>query len=183
MPWELYWVLYCFPDTLAYSTFYWDRSRISERGGANRPGGGGAGTNIGICQILRKTAWHWEKFGPLGAAGVPPKSAIVLVLGDEEAREEGVPGVVPESRDVRFSNYFHDVTAFQMKHDFACTGLVSTSPWVCRALLYVVLLQTGSDSVISVRKDVLKGKEKVRARLESKRNSTTITDPCFRMHN
>ena len=65
------------------------------------------------------------------------------VLGDEEAGEEGVPGVVPESRDVRFSDHLHGVTAAQMKCNFAGAGLVSTGPCVCRALL---LCCSASDS-------------------------------------
>ena len=73
--------------------------------------------------------------------------------------EEGGPGVVSESRDVRLRDHLHGVTAVQMKRYFARAGLVSTGPGVCRALLYVVLPQTRSNSGIRVRKDILNTKE------------------------
>ena len=49
-------------------------SRIPRRRG-RQPSGGGA--NIWFCQILRKTTWNWENFGPWGV--VPPLNPPVLV--------------------------------------------------------------------------------------------------------
>ena len=49
-------------------------SRIPRRRG-RKPWGGGA--NIWFCQILRKTAWNWENFGPWrGAPNAPPPPPI-----------------------------------------------------------------------------------------------------------
>ena len=60
-----------------------DGSRIPRRRGANHPGGG---ANIWFCQILRKTAWNWENFGPWGGGGArgtplnPPLHSILCWL-------------------------------------------------------------------------------------------------------
>ena len=100
-----------------------------------------------------------------------------------------MPGVVPESRDVRLRDHLHGITGVQMKRNFARARLVSTGPGVCRALLDVVLPQTRSNSGIRVRKDILKTKEKserqyTRVSLRTKEiiRRVKITVDGFRMH-